>query len=140
MRRPLRAGTHMENRKDFRERVDGQPEHLCMVAEACAQLVQLEVREPEMAEGALVQGQRVLTSSGQPGGNSRLPKAEDPLCGGWVQPFGQREIRTMATLEEGVFRRYKGVLRRALKVVWHAWQRKVWIGSARPCFPSPTCA
>jgi hypothetical protein len=59
----------MENRKDFRERVDGQPqpEHLCMVAEACAQFVQLQMWEPEMAEGALMQGLRMLACTSEKG-------------------------------------------------------------------------
>src|SRR5712692_515407 len=51
-----------------------------------------------------------------------------------------RAASTIATCWEGVFSRYKGVSRRALNVVWHAWQRNVWIGSARPCLPSPTSA
>jgi hypothetical protein len=37
----------------------------------------------------------------------------DPWGFGRIQPFGQCEIRTMATFWEGVFRRDKGVLRRA---------------------------
>jgi hypothetical protein len=37
--------------------------HLCMVAQACAQFVQLQMGEPEMAEGALVQGLSVLAST-----------------------------------------------------------------------------
>ena len=44
----------------------------------------------EMEEEALVQGVRVLASTQQPGGNSRLPVTEDSLGGGSVQPFGQR--------------------------------------------------
>ena len=32
----------------------------------------------------------MLTSSGQPGGNGGLSKAEDPFGSRWVQPFGQR--------------------------------------------------
>jgi len=39
----------------------------------------LQVREPEVAEAALVQGVRVLTRTGQPGGDGRLSIAEDPL-------------------------------------------------------------
>jgi hypothetical protein len=44
----------------------------------------------EMAEEALVQGVRVLAGSGQPGGNGRLPVAENSLGSGRIQPFGQR--------------------------------------------------
>jgi hypothetical protein len=61
----------------------------------------------------LVQPLSVLASASQPGDDGGLTGAEDPLCSGWVQSFGQREIRTMATFWEGVFSRYKGVLRRA---------------------------
>ena len=48
------------------------------------------MREPEGAEGALVQGLSVLASARQPGGDGRLPIAEDPFGSRWVQPFGQR--------------------------------------------------
>ncbi len=41
MRRQLRAGSHMQDRKNFREGIDGQPEpeHLPLAAEPCAQFV-----------------------------------------------------------------------------------------------------
>jgi hypothetical protein len=69
MRRDLRAGTHMEDRKNFREGVDGQPEpeHLLMVAEPCSEFVQLQVCEVEMAEGAFVQDLRMFASTSQKG-------------------------------------------------------------------------
>jgi len=60
-------------------------------------VVQLQVREVEMAEEVLVQRVRVLASSGQPAGDGRLPVAEDAFSRGRIQPFGQREIRTTAT-------------------------------------------
>jgi hypothetical protein len=66
-----------------------------------------------MVEEVLVQGVCVLTSTEQPGRDRGLSKAEDPLGGGSVQPFGQRVIRTMAIWCDGVFTRYKGVVRRA---------------------------
>ena len=44
---------------------------------------------------------------------------------------------TTATCCEAVFSRYKGVSRLEVKVVRQAGPRKVWIGSARPCLPSP---
>jgi hypothetical protein len=50
----------------------------------------LEVRDPEMAKVALVEGLSVLASTGQPGRDGGLSKAEDPLGSGRVQPFGQR--------------------------------------------------
>ena len=77
----LCTGTQREHGKNFRARVDGQPEpeHLFGTAEAGAQFVQLEVREVEMEEEALVQGLCVLASTGQPGSDGGVSKAEDPL-------------------------------------------------------------
>jgi len=57
----------MEHGKNLREGIDGQPEHLCGAAQPCAQFVQLEVREPQIAERALVQGLCVLPSTSQKG-------------------------------------------------------------------------
>src|SRR5437868_4356940 len=48
------------------------------------------MREPEMAEEMLVQGLCVLASTEQPSRDRGVSKAEDPLGGGWVEPFGQR--------------------------------------------------
>jgi hypothetical protein len=61
MRHVLRAGTEIEHGKKLREGIDGQPQpqHLLIAAQPGAQFVQLEVRELEMAEEALVQGLRV---------------------------------------------------------------------------------
>jgi hypothetical protein len=69
-----------------------------------------------------------------------LTEAKDPLGSRWVQPFGQCRQHYGDPAREGVFRRSKGVLRRALNVVWQAGQRSVWIRSAWPCLPSPTNA
>jgi hypothetical protein len=90
--RILCAGAEMEHGKNLREGIDGQPqpEHVCGAAQPGAQFVQLQVREPQMAEGALVQGLCVLASASQPAGDRGLPIAEDTLCGGSIQPFGQR--------------------------------------------------
>ncbi len=65
----LCAGTKVEHGNNLREGVDGQPQpqHLCGAAESGAQFVQLEVREPEMAKGALMQGLCVLASASQKG-------------------------------------------------------------------------
>jgi hypothetical protein len=40
------------------------------------------------AKEALVQGMRVLTSTGQPGGDRGLTITKDPFSGGRIQPFG----------------------------------------------------
>ena len=59
----------MEHGKNLRAGVDGQPEpeHLLITAQPGAQLVQLEVWKPEVAEIMLVQSLRVLTSARQKG-------------------------------------------------------------------------
>src|SRR5258708_14209389 len=87
----LCAGTELEHRQNLSERIDGQPEpeHLRGTAQPGAQRVQLEVRELEMEEEALVQGVRVPTCTSEPPRNSGLSKAEDPLGGGRIEPFGQ---------------------------------------------------
>lgn len=87
----LGAGTELKHGKNLGARVDSQPEpeHLCSAAEPGSQFVQLEVREVEMAKGPLVQGLCVLTSSGQPGGDGGVSKAEHTLCSRGIQPFGQ---------------------------------------------------
>jgi len=74
----------------------------------------------QMAEDALVQGVRVPACSSEPSRHRGLSKAKDPLCGGKVEPFGQSREHHGDPAREGVFRRYKGVLRRALNVVRHA--------------------
>jgi len=88
----LCSGTQMEDRKNLRAGINDQPEpeHVLRAAQPGAQFIQLQMREPEMAEEAFVQGLSVLTSPGQPGRDGRLPVAEDPLGGGKVQSFGQR--------------------------------------------------
>ena len=75
-----------------RERIDGQPqpEHLGGAAQPGAQFVQLEVREVEMAEEALVQGLCMPACTSEPCGDGDLTVAEDPLCSGSVQPKGSR--------------------------------------------------
>src|SRR5215472_16616164 len=92
MRHVLRTGAEMKDGKNLRARVDGQPQpdDLFVAAQPGSQFIQLEVREVEIAEGALVEGVRMLTSARQPGGDGGLPAAEDPLGSGKVQPFGQR--------------------------------------------------
>jgi hypothetical protein len=86
----LCARTKIEHGNKLRAGVNGQPEpeHVCRAAQPGAQFIQLEVREPEMAKGALVEGLSVLASTGQPGGDGGVSKAEDPLGSGRVQPFG----------------------------------------------------
>ena len=87
----LGAGTELKHRKNLGARIDGQPEpeHLLGVAQPGAQFVQLKVRKVEVFEVASVQRLRVLPSASQPGGDGRLPVAEDPFGGGSIQTFGE---------------------------------------------------
>ncbi len=82
----------MEHGKNLRAGVDGQPEpeHVLIAAQPGAQFIQLEVWEPEMAEGTLVQGLCVLASASQPGGDGGLAVAEDPPSLRRIQPFDER--------------------------------------------------
>ncbi len=88
----LCAGTELKHGKNLGAGINGQPEpqHLRMAAEPGAQFVQLQVRELEMAEGALVQGLCMLSSSRKPDGDGGLSVAEDPFGSRKIQPFGQR--------------------------------------------------
>jgi hypothetical protein len=88
----LSAGTQREHRQNLGERIDGQPEpeHLRGAAEPGSNFVQLQVWDVQVVETALVQGLCVPASTGKPGGDGRLPVAEDPFGSRWVQPFGQR--------------------------------------------------
>jgi len=56
VRRMLCAGAEIEHGKNLRERIDGQPEpdHLCGAAQSGSQFVQLQVWEPQLAEGTFV--------------------------------------------------------------------------------------
>ena len=89
MRHMLRAVLQLEHRQNLGAGIDGQPQNLLGAAQPGAQLVQLEVREMQMAEDALVQGVRVPACSSEPSRHRGLSKAKDPLCGGKVEPFGQ---------------------------------------------------
>jgi hypothetical protein len=84
--------TQIEHGNKLRAGVNGQPqpEQVCRAAQPRAQFIQLEVRDPEMAKGALVEGLSVLASTGQPGRDGGLSKAKGPQGLGRVQPFGQR--------------------------------------------------
>ena len=61
------------------------------------------MREVQVAEAALMEELSVLARAGQPDDDGGLTEAEDPRGRRRVQPFGQREIRIMATFWEGVF-------------------------------------
>ncbi len=71
----------MEHGKNLGTRVDCQPEpeYLLMAAEPCSEFVQLQVWEVQMAEGASVQGLRMLPCTSEPSRDGRLSVAKDPL-------------------------------------------------------------
>jgi hypothetical protein len=93
----LGARTQLEHRQNLGAGIDGQPEpeHERGAAQPGAQLVQLQVREMHMAEAALVQNVRMPACTREPGGDGGLLVAEDAFGRRWVQPFSQREIRTI---------------------------------------------
>jgi hypothetical protein len=88
----LRTRTELKHRDDLGEGIDGQPqpEDLCGSAQPGSQFVQLEVWEVQVAEAALMEELCVLACSSEPGGDGGLTVAEDTLCSGKVQSFGQR--------------------------------------------------
>ena len=69
MRRVLRARTELKHRKNLGEGINGQPEpqDLLGVAQPGAELVQLEVRQLEVAEAVLVQCLCMLPCPREPG-------------------------------------------------------------------------
>ena len=82
----------MQNRKNFRVGIHGQPEpeHVRGVAQPGAEFVQLHMWKVEVAESPFVQELRVRARTRQPPRDGGLSRAEDPCGRGWVQPFGQR--------------------------------------------------
>ena len=91
MRHALRAGAELKHRQNLGARIDGQPqpEHLGGTAQSGAQFVQLQVREVEIAEAALMEDLSVPACASEPGGDRRLTIAEDAFSRGSVQPFGE---------------------------------------------------
>ena len=88
----LGAGTHLEDGKNLGAGIDGQPdpEHLGGAAQPGANFIQLQVREVQVAEGALMEELSVLACPSEPPRDGRLTLAEDAFSRGRVQPFGQR--------------------------------------------------
>src|SRR5258707_10796352 len=92
----LCAGTELKHRQNLSERIDGQPEpeHLRGTAQPGAQLVQLEVREMEMEEEALVQGVRVPTCTSEPPRNSGCRKPKTRSAAEGSSPSARAESTT----------------------------------------------
>jgi hypothetical protein len=88
----LGSKTELKHRQNLCQGIDGQlePEHLSGAAQPGSQFIQLDMREPEIGEEALVQGLCMLPSAREPGGDGGLTVAEHTLSSGRIQPFGQR--------------------------------------------------
>ncbi len=82
----------MEHGENLGARIDRQPqlEHLPGRVEPGANFVQLQVREMQVTEEALVQGLGMFPCASEPSGDGGLTIAEDPLRGGRVESFSQR--------------------------------------------------
>jgi hypothetical protein len=65
------------------------------------------VRDLEVAEIVLVHGLSVHASAGQPGSDGGMMVAEDTLCSGGIQPFGERR-QHHCDLERGSFQMVQG--------------------------------
>jgi hypothetical protein len=90
-----------------------------------------------MREKVLVEALSMLTSTRQPGGDRRLSvtlrpvqRQKDPTLPPARRAPGRSGGRGFSNDTEAC-------CDGRVKVVRHAWQRNVWIGSARPCLPSP---
>src|SRR5215467_14390510 len=87
----LCAWTELEDGKNLRERIDGQPQpqHLGGAAQPGSNFVQLEVWDLEGAEAALMEGLSMLAGASEPDGNGRLSVPKDPFGGRSIQPFSK---------------------------------------------------
>jgi hypothetical protein len=66
-----------------------EPKHLRVAAQARAHLIQLHMRDIQMAEGALVEGLRMGSSTQEPPGDGRMPKSKDSFSRRHIQSFCQ---------------------------------------------------
>jgi hypothetical protein len=65
--------------RSARARINGQPEHLLRAAQPGAPFVQLEVREPEGAEAALMEDPSMFACASEPRRDGGLPIALRPV-------------------------------------------------------------
>lgn len=88
----LRARTELKHRDHLGEGIDGEPEpqDLFGATQPGAQFVQLQVREVQVAEAALMEELSVPACASEPDGDGGLTVPENPFGGGSIQPFGQR--------------------------------------------------
>jgi hypothetical protein len=108
MRGVLRARTQMEDGKQLRRGVDDQPQpqDAGMAAQPCANFIQLQVWEVQMAEGPLVQRLSMLACTREPPRDGRLTGAEDTLSRRSVQSFGKPR---RAPWRPGTRRRFQAI-------------------------------
>jgi len=90
----------MQHRDDFTDRIDGhpEPEDVGTAAEPGAQFIELDVRQMQALENAVVEHGSVLPSAGQPGGDCGMAVAKDPYCRRDIHPFCERSQHLRNTL------------------------------------------
>ncbi len=88
----LRARTELKDGKNLRRGVDDQPhpEDLCGAAEPGSNFVQLQMRDVQVAEAALMEDFSVPACTCEPPRHRGLLKAENPHSRRRIQSFGQR--------------------------------------------------
>jgi hypothetical protein len=103
MRHVLRAGTEIEHGKKLRKGIDGQPQpqHLLIAAQPGAQFVQLEMRDVEVAEAALMEDLSVSACASEPRGDGGLTVAEDPFGSGSIQSTSRVQTAPLQLDEKG---------------------------------------
>jgi hypothetical protein len=81
----------MQHRDQLAQGIDRQPQPQCVgaVRQARSELVELDVRQVELPQDAVVKRRAVFTRPRQPAGNRRVRVAEDPRRGRDRQPLCQ---------------------------------------------------
>ncbi len=84
VRRMLCATTQMQHGQNLGARIDSQPQpkHLGGAAEPCANFIQLQVWNVQVAEEALMEELSVPACPSEPGGDGGLTGAEDAFSSG----------------------------------------------------------
>jgi hypothetical protein len=81
LRHLVRSRTQLEHRNALGEWIDGHPEpqNLRVAAQACSQFIQLQMRDLEMAERALMQDLGIRSCLQQPVRDRRMPDPQNSL-------------------------------------------------------------
>jgi hypothetical protein len=76
----LRTCPELQYWYDFGEWIDRdpEPEHMSPATQPCAQFVELDMREVQVAEDTVVQARAMFTGTGQPGRYGRRAMAKNP--------------------------------------------------------------